>query len=137
MTPEGIEVVERQGFAVVDSDDELTTPLVGREQCAYVFEKDGIVFCAVERAWREGLTDFPKPVSCHLYPIRVKNFAGGGEGLHYHRWSVCRPAVEQGNRIGVPLYRALREPIVRVWGEEFYDALESAAEYLGKGQESG
>ena len=85
---------------------------------------------AVERAFREGRCSFRKPISCHLYPIRVVRFSNGTLGLNYHRWEVCRPAVECGRRLGIPVYKALREPIVRRFSEEFYRALEAAEEFL-------
>ena len=112
MTPEGIEAVERQGFMVIDEDGDLTT------------------LCAIEKAWLEGKTAFRKPISCHLYPIRVVRFSNGTAGLNYHRWSVCAPARECGRRLGIPVYKALREPIVRRFGEEFYKALEAAEEFI-------
>jgi len=78
----------------------------------------------------EGKTAFRKPISCHLYPIRVVRFSNGTAGLNYHRWSVCAPARECGRRLGIPVYKALREPIVRRFGEEFYKALEAAEEFI-------
>ena len=110
MTPEGVEEVERQGFMVVDVDGDYTTPLVDGAQCAYAFKENGITFCAIERAYREGKTTFLKPISCHLYPIRVKRFSTGDYGLNLHR--------------------ALREPIVRAFGEDFYEQLCQAALYV-------
>lgn len=130
MKPEGIEAVERQGFMVVDDDGDYTTPLIGQAECAFSFEQDGITLCAIEKAWKEGLTQFRKPISCHLYPIRVAKFSNGSYGLNYHRWDVCSPAVECGRKLGVPVYKALREPIIRRFGEEFYRALEQAEEYI-------
>ena len=130
MTPEGIEAVERQGFMVVDPDGDYTTPLVDDAECAFSCEENGITYCAIERAWKEGKTSFRKPISCHLYPIRLASFSNGSIGLNYHRWEVCRPACECGKRLGIPVYRALKEPIVRRFGEEFYAALEAAESYL-------
>ena len=130
MTPEGVAEVERQGFMVVDTDGDYTTPLVGDAECAYSYCENGVTYCAIERAWREGKTAFRKPVSCHLYPIRVVNFSNGTVGLNYHRWDICAGARQCGRRLGVPVYRALREPIVRRFGEEFFKALECAEEYL-------
>ena len=117
---------------VMDVDDEgaYTTPLVGDAECAYSYTENGVTLCAVERAFREGRCSFRKPISCHLYPIRVVRFSNGTLGLNYHRWEVCRPAVECGRRLGIPVYKALREPIVRRFGEEFYRALEAAEEFL-------
>ena len=128
MTEEGRQEVERQGFMVVDSDGDYTTPLVNNAECAYAFSENGVTFCAIERAYREGNCSFLKPISCHLYPIRVKQFSNGSYGLNYHRWSVCRDAVECGKKIGLPVYKALKEPIIRRFGEEFYKALECAEE---------
>ena len=130
MTPEGIEAVERQGFMVIDEDGDYTTPLVGDAECAYFRRENGITFCAIEKAWEEGKTPFRKPISCHLYPIRLVRFSNGTTGLNYHRWSVCEPARRCGKQLGLPVYRALREPIVRAFGEAFYEALEAAAHYL-------
>lgn len=130
MKPAGIEAVERQGFMVVDDDGDYCTPLVDDAECAYSFEENGVTYCAIERACREGKCSFPKPVSCHLYPIRLVRFSNGTIGLNYHRWSICRDAVECGRRLGVPVYKALREPIVRRFGMEFYKALEAAEEYV-------
>ena len=128
MTEEGRQEVERQGFMVVDSDGDYTTPLVNNAECAYAFSENGVTFCAIERAYREGKCSFLKPISCHLYPIRVKQFSNGSYGLNYHRWSVCRDAVECGKKIGLPVYKALKEPIIRRFREEFYKALECAEE---------
>ena len=128
MTEEGRQEVERQGFMVVDSDGDYTTPLVNNAEWAYAFSENGVTFCAIERAYREGKCSFLKPISCHLYPIRVKQFSNGSYGLNYHRWSVCRDAVECGKKIGLPVYKALKEPIIRRFGEEFYKALECAEE---------
>ena len=130
MTAEGRAEVERQGFMVVDSDGDYTTPLVDNAACAYAFEEDGVTFCAIERAYREGRCSFLKPISCHLYPIRVKQFRNGSYGLNYHRWAVCSSARECGKKLGVPVYKALREPIVRRFGEEFYRSLECAEELM-------
>ena len=130
MTEQGRAAVESQGFMVVDVDGDYTTPLVDNAACAYAFEENGITFCAIERAYREGKCSFLKPISCHLYPIRVKQFRNGTYGLNYHRWTVCRDAVECGKKLGVPVYKALKEPIIRRFGEEFYNALECAEELL-------
>ena len=130
LTGEGIAAIEQQGFMVPDEEGDLTTPLVNNAQCAYAYTENGITLCAVERAYREGRCGFRKPISCHLYPIRVVRFSNGTLGLNYHRWEVCRPAVACGRKAGIPVYKALREPIIRRFSEEFYKALEAAEEYL-------
>ncbi len=130
MTPEGIESVERQGFMVVDCDGDYTTPLVDDAECAYSYRENGITLCAIEKAFREGKCSFRKPISCHLYPIRLISLSNGTTGLNYHRWNVCSSACENGRKLGIPVYKSLREPIIRRFGEEFYKALECAEDLL-------
>ncbi len=130
MTEAGIKAIEEQGFMVIDCDGDYTTPLIDDAECAYSFEENGITFCAIEKAWREGKCSFQKPISCHLYPIRVAQFSNGTVGLNYHRWSVCRSAVECGKKLGIPVYKALKEPIIRRFGEVFYNQLEEAAQLI-------
>lgn len=132
MTPSGIEAVDRYGFLVVDGDGDYTTPLVNDAECAYSFTENGITFCAIERAYKEGKTSFIKPISCHLYPIRVAKFGNGSFGLNYHRWGVCSGALVNGDRLGIPMYKMLEEPIIRRFGPEFYTELEEAAGLLKK-----
>ena len=131
MTGQGVHEIERQGFAVYDDDGDLVTPLVGDAECAYAYREGGITLCAVEKAWAGGKTAFRKPISCHLYPIRVVRFGNGTLGLNYHRWAVCEGARILGKEKGVPMYRMLRDAITRRFGEEFYRALEAAEGYLG------
>lgn len=124
MTHEGVESVEQQGFMVVDADGDLTTPLVDDAECAYTIREDGVTWCAIEKAWSRGECSFRKPISCHLYPIRVVPLSEGLTGLQYHRWDVCRAAEVLGETRGEPLYRTLREPLVRAYGEEFFATME-------------
>ncbi len=130
MTAEGVDAVERQGFMVIDSDGDYTTPLVNDAECAYAYVDGDITLCAIEKAWLEGKCQFRNPISCHLYPIRLINFSNGGVGLNYHRWSVCRSACENGRKLQIPVYKSLKEPIIRRFGEEFYAALEAAEEMI-------
>jgi len=128
LSSEGIEAIKEQGFITVDAEGDYVTPLIGDAACAYSFEENGITHCAVEKAFREGKTTVNKPLSCHLYPIRVVRFGNGTVGLNYHRWSICTSAVTCGMQENIPLYRSLREPIIRAFGEHFFQALEAAAE---------
>ncbi len=130
MTPEGIKAIEEQGFMVIDEDGDYTTPLVNDAECAYSYQENGVTLCAIEKACRKGETPFLKPISCHLYPIRLINFANGGVGLNYHRWSVCHSACKLGEELKIPVYKALKEPIIRRFGEEFYTALEAASDLI-------
>ena len=130
MTSEGIEAVERQGFMVIDTDGDYTTPLVNDAECAYSYTENGVTLCAIEKAYLRGECRFRKPISCHLYPIRLVNFSNGAVGLNYHRWEVCRTACSNGKRLGIPVYKAVREAIIRRFGEDFYNALEAAGELI-------
>ncbi len=131
LSPEGIAAIEDQGFGVLDEDGDLTTPLINGAQCAYITQsEDGLFLCGIEMAYRAGECSFMKPISCHLYPIRVANFSNGTQGLQYHRWDICRDAVTCGKRLGVPVYVSLKDAIIRAWGEEFYKQLQSAEEYV-------
>lgn len=130
MTERGREVIAGIGFVTVDSEGDLTTPLIDDAQCAFAYTENGITKCAVERAYLNGECSFRKPISCHLYPIRLVNFSNGTVGLNLHRWEVCKAAFELGEAKGTAAYKMLREPIIRRFGEEFYEALEAAEEYL-------
>ena len=125
MSEAGRSAAEASGFFAVDRDGDLVTPLVpGTEECAFCrFEGDNCL-CAIEKA---GLA---KPVSCALYPIRVKKFLGGGMALNLHRWDICRCAFERGHREGIRVYQFLRGPLIRRFGPDFYDALCAAAKHL-------
>lgn len=132
MTPEGKQAIEQQGVAVIDEDGDLTTPLVKGAECAYTIVENGVTWCAIEKAWSEGKTPFRKPISCHLYPIRLVRLSNGLTGLQYHRWDVCRAAEILGAQKGEPLYKTLKEPIIRRFGEAFYNEMESCEHELKK-----
>ena len=123
MRAEGRRAVREQGAWVTDIDGDMVTPLVGKEECAYVVFDGTIARCAVEQAYTEGVISFQKPESCHLYPIRVSKLKQG-IALNYHRWSICEPARILGEKEGVPVFRFLKDPIIRVWGETFYQEME-------------
>ena len=129
MTPEGIAVIEREGFMYVDTDGDYCTPLVNDAECAYSDVENGVTLCAIEKAYRAGKVDFCKPVSCALYPIRVGDY-GPYKAVNYHRWSVCKAAVLLGKKENLPVYKFLKEPLIRKFGEAWYAELESAAEEL-------
>ena len=124
-------MVDRQGVAYPDTDGEMVTSIVAGRDCIFTCYEEGVCFCALEKAFREGRSKFCKPISCALYPIREKVFANGTVGLNYHQWDVCRDAVEKGNLLHLPVYRFLKEPLVRRFGEEWYKELEQVAALLG------
>lgn len=132
MTKEGIAAIEEQGVSVIDPTGDTVTPLVNDRECAFVTWEDGMALCAIEKAWRDGKIDFMKPISCHLYPIRLDDF-GEFMAVNYHEWDVCKYAVVEGNRCGVPLYKYLKEPLIRKFGEEWYNELvHQCKEYLSR-----
>lgn len=122
-----ISAIEEQGLYVTDSDGEWVTPLISGEECAYAIFEDGIAKCAIEKAYFEGLISFRKPISCHLYPIRIKKI-DKLEALNYHEWDVCKPAFELGEKEGIPVYRFLKDVLIRKYGEKWYRELEETAE---------
>lgn len=137
LSPAGIQAIEQQGAYVwYDENEEWGTPLVNNGPCAYMtLNGAGIAQCGIEQANRAGATDFKKPVSCHLYPIRVeKNEEVGFEALNYHRWDICSAACTLGQKEQLPVYQFLREAIIRKYGEDFYAELDGAATFL-KSQE--
>lgn len=132
MRPEGIAEVEKNGVFYMDIDNEPATTLINGGECAFVyFDEKGMAKCAIEKAHKEGKVDFKKPISCHLYPIREKKFTDY-IALNYHKWSICDPACRLGDELKVPIFRFLKEPIIRAYGEEFYNELEVVNEEIQK-----
>jgi len=126
MRKEGIEEVEKTGVFTVDVDGEYVTPLVNGEECAFVsFDKNGTAKCSIEQAHRDGKTDFLKPISCHLYPIRVSQLKDF-EALNYHHWPICDPARDCGAKLDVKVFKFLKEPLIRKYGATFFEQLEEA-----------
>ncbi|HLP05308.1 MAG TPA: DUF3109 family protein [Paludibacter sp.] len=123
-------VIENQGVSYIDADGEPVTSIVDGAECVFTYtDQDGVCKCAIEKACREGKTDFYKPVSCHLYPVRLQKYEEF-TAVNYHRWSVCSCARKMGAKSGVPVYRFLKEPLVRRFGEAWYEQLEIAAAEL-------
>jgi hypothetical protein len=135
-------VIDKQGVAYTDKDGDLVTSIVRGKDCVFTYQAviqgDGsfvtpgnvtkepspcITLCALEKAFRAGKTRFCKPVSCALYPIREKRLGNDLIGLNYNRWEVCKMAVVKGEQENSLLYQFLRGPLVRRFGEEWYDEL--------------
>lgn len=125
MTERGRAAVAQQGTSMVDTDGELVTPLVQEyAECVYAKKDElGQWKCGIENAWRDGKVPVRKPISCHLYPIRVKQLKTG-EALNYDTWPICEPACSCGANLDVPVFRFLKESLVRKYGTEWYDELE-------------
>lgn len=131
MRTEGIEAIREKGTSTVDADGDMVTTLVGKDECVFVIYSEGVAMCAIEKAWLDGAVGFRKPISCHLYPIRVKHYTTF-EALNYDVWKVCQPARELGEQKGIPVFRFLKDPLIRAYGQEFYDKMEAAFELLQK-----
>ena len=130
MTPAGVEVVEQQGVYATDIEDDKVTPLINdSEDCAYAGAENGVVYCAIEKAFLNGWINFRKPVSCHLYPIRITN-CNGFDAVNYHQWDICSDALKLGKKTATPLYVFLKEPLIRKYGAEWYEQLCCVAEQL-------
>lgn len=126
--------IAKQGFSVVDSDGDLVTPLVNNRQCAYSFyDENGILKCSIEKAYFEGKTKFRKPVSCHLFPIRITEYKRF-DAVNYQQLDICKPGRACGKSQKLPLYKFLKEPLIRKYGEEWYKEVEIAAEHLNNGK---
>jgi hypothetical protein len=122
MTPEGIEAVKEQGVFDYDAAGKYVTPLIGGRECAFVFFTGKIARCAIEKAYDSGKIDFRKPVSCHLYPIRITSY-NGFDAVNYHKWSVCRKALTNGSKLNLLLYSFVKDSLIRKYGQQWYDEL--------------
>ncbi len=130
LSPEAIKTIEKEGASVIDFEDELVTPIINGKECVYTyFDDKGGVHCAIEMAWKEGEVNFRKPISCHLYPIRTRKLSQG-EAINYDVWPICDDARKLGEKEGVPVYRFLKEPIIRKYGEAFYTEMEESEKIL-------
>lgn len=127
-------VINKQGVAYTDIEGQLVTSIVNNKDCVFTcYDEKGCCYCALEKAYREGKTKFYKPLSCHLYPIRHKK-VGDLDALNYHRWEVCKAAVALGQKENVRVYEFLREPLIRMFGDAWYeDLLDAVAELKRRG----
>lgn len=139
LTTEGIQAIENQGVYTYFKNDDRNqpedpeelpgTPLIDNGACAYMTRDAlGIAKCGIEQAHNAGAVTFKKPISCHLYPIRIKTY-DGFEAVNYDRWEICSAACELGQQKQLPVYQFLKEPLIRKYGEEFYAALDAAANF--------
>ncbi|MBL0097087.1 MAG: DUF3109 family protein [Bacteroidetes bacterium] len=125
---EALQSIEQQGLYLKDADGDLVTPIIdGHRECVYTLFENGIAKCAFEQAYFEGKISFRKPVSCHLYPIRIQKLKDY-DAVNYDRWSICSAACTLGKNLKVPVYKFLKEALIRKYGEEWYNELEVVAE---------
>lgn len=129
MNKKGLMAIENSGAYVIDSDGDYTTTLVSSEaECAFVyFDENKIAKCAIEKAYLEGKINWKKPISCHLYPIRISKHKHY-DAVNYSKWNICKPACECGKKLDVPVYKFLKEPLIRKYGKNWYKELEKSAQ---------
>ena len=158
LSPEARAVIDKQGVVYTDQDGDLVTSIVNGKDCVFTYyDEKGYCYCAIEKAYREGKCNFYKPISCHLYPIRIGDYGpfkavnyhrykpischlypirigdyGPFKAVNYHRWDVCKTAVLLGKKENLPVYKFLKEPLIRKFGQAWYDELENVAEELKK-----
>jgi hypothetical protein len=124
LSRKGLAELEIQGAYILDEDGDYSTPTINHKECVYAYyDRKGILKCGIEAAYNDGKIDFQKPISCHLYPIRI-NKLSDEEALNYSRWHICSPACKLGQSLAVPIYKFLKSPLIRKYGEEWYAELE-------------
>lgn len=129
-----IKNIEEQGLYVRDVEGEWSTPLNNGNECAFTLFESGQAVCGIEKAYKDKRIDFAKPVSCHLYPIRITSY-DGFDAVNYHKWSVCEAACSLGKQLQVPVYKFLKEPLIRKYGEAYYEELELIANHWNAAQQ--
>jgi hypothetical protein len=131
LTPEGVASIDEKGRSVRDFENDRVTPLIGNEECAYTILKDNILMCGIEQAWSDGKIKFRKPISCHLFPVRIKNYSDF-RAVNYEELAICSSARKSGAEEGIYVFEFLKEPLTRALGEELYKELCIAAVELRK-----
>jgi len=130
LSDKGIQIIEKQGIFITTKEGELETPLIDGADCAYVnFDDKGIALCAIEEAYNQGEVSWKKPVSCHLYPVRVKDYSEFS-AVNYHKWNICDDACTLGAELQVPIYKFVKEALIRKFGEDWYMELEKVAKSM-------
>lgn len=129
---EGIKAIEEQGTFVKGDDGEWETPLVNNRECAYVIYSDNsITKCGLEDAYNSGATKWKKPISCHMYPVRIREYSEF-TAVNYHKWEICDTACNLGNELQVPIYKFVKEALIRKFGKKWYTELEEVAKEYSK-----
>ncbi len=128
LSDEGVREIEAQGAYILDEEGDYSTPTIGTKECAYaIYDEFGILKCAIEQAYLDKKIDFIKPLSCHLYPIRISSY-NKFDAVNYDQWDVCKSACSNGKTLGVPVYKFLKEPLIRKYGEDWYKKLKTIIE---------
>lgn len=124
----GAHEIENQGAYILDEEGDYSTPTIDNKECAYaIYDERGILKCGIEQAYLDKKIDFKKPISCHLYPIRISSY-NSFDAVNYDKWHICKAACSNGKELGVPVYKFLKEPLIRMYGEEWYKELKQIVE---------
>jgi hypothetical protein len=125
-----IEEIKKQGYSIIDSDGDLVTPIIGNSECVYTFTDDnGITKCAIEQAHLDKKIDFKKPLSCHLFPVRITEYSRF-DAVNYQELDICKSACKYGKENKLPLWKFLKEPLTLKYGKNWYKELEVAAKHI-------
>ncbi len=124
LLPRAKQEIEQNGISYLDPEGELVTQILDNSNCVFsCYAPGGMCICAIEKAYREGKIDFMKPISCALYPLRLKTLSNGSVAVNYHRWKICKSAEVMGRSKGIRVYQFLKEPLIRRFGQEWYNEL--------------
>ena len=135
LRPEGVQAIRDQGSFVKGEDGDWETPLIDQNECAYVvFNEQGIAQCGIENAYKAGAINWQKPVSCHLYPVRIREYTLL-TAVNYHKWEICDPACSLGDSLKVPIYKFVKDALIRKFGAQWYEDLEKTAMSLSDGRD--
>ena len=125
LSEEGKEVIREQGTYIKDHEDDFSTPTINGKECAYaIYDENQVLKCGIEMAYNEGQIDFQKPISCHLYPVRITSYEQY-DAVNYDRWHICSAACTLGESLKIPLYKFLKTPLIRKYGVQWYQRLEA------------
>ena len=124
LSEEGLKALEEHGAYVLDHEGDYSTPTINGRECAYaIYDEKGILKCGIEQAYFDGKISFRKPISCHLYPVRIGSY-DEFDALNYDRWSICSPACTLGDAMKMPVYKFVKDALIRKYGEQWYEGLE-------------
>ncbi len=131
LSPQAQRLIDQEGVVYPDKDGELVTQIIEGKDCVFVKHSGECALCAIDSAYREGKLKWQKPISCALYPVRLSNI-GGVTAVNVHKWSICEPARELGKKLQLPVYQFLKEPLIRRFGQAWWDECDLVAKELKK-----
>ena len=129
ITKKGAEEIRQIGTSILDEDNELTTPLVKGKECVYVYFENKVARCGIEKAFNQKKINFQKPLSCHLYPIRISSYKNY-DAVNYHKWKICSPACKCSSQIKTPIFQFVKNALIRKYGKEWFEKLSLIAKKI-------